>query len=112
MVVVVCCFCSNGDLLRRNIDKLIKFCFALVKISLIILKYKIAILCFYSGYPLWCIAVPLCNITLHLCRYNCGHVHVTVGYVQCGCQQLQLVHVVCWLVEGTNTSGGFMGRHM
>jgi hypothetical protein len=26
-------------------------------------------------------------------------VHVAAGYVQCGCQQQQSVHVVCWSVE-------------
>ena len=53
--------------------------------------------------------VPLFNITLYFCRYSCAHVHVAVGYVQCGCQQLQAVGVVCRSVEGTNTSWGFTG---
>jgi len=42
--------------------------------------------------------------TVCICRYSCGHVHVAFGYVQCECQQLQLVHVVCWSIERTDTS--------
>jgi len=34
---------------------------------------------------------------------------VAVGYVQCGCQQLQSVHAVCWSVERTDTSWGVTG---
>ena len=33
-------------------------------------------------------------------------VHVGVGYVHCGCQQLQAVRAVCWFVEATDVSWG------
>jgi len=47
-------------------------------------------------------SVPLCNVALCFCRYDCWHVHVAVGCVLCGCQQLQSVGVVCWCVKGTD----------
>ena len=97
---VTVCVCSVQYVVSLLFAGICYFVYSYVAVCMfcaVLLPFTKAFRSAFSGKAFWCILVRLCNITLCICRYNCGHVRYMwqVVIFSVSVSQLQSVGVVC-----------------